>query len=67
MNVVSIISLVFLLSGCRLRIGYSPTINANELCMKGVLYYQFRYGTSVALDKDGKVLTCEIKSGGESR
>jgi len=56
-----LLAAVIALSGCGAfdRFKVSMTGNASNVCMSGVLYYQFTSGTSVALDQDGKVVRCD--------
>lgn len=60
MRYLLLISLLVALSGCGniRRMWSGITGDAMPLCYKGVEYVQFPSGSSVAYDKDGKVLKC---------
>lgn len=60
MKTVFIIAVCLSLSGC----GFFERGNAyltgySESCIKGVLYYQFASGVTVAYNQDGSVRTCK--------
>ena len=58
---VIILCVVLLLCGCGAidRAKSYLSGNASEVCMSGVLYYQFTSGSAVSYNQDGSVRKCK--------
>jgi hypothetical protein len=59
-NILLLTAMVFLLAGCGCASSVKRMVTGepSEVCVNGVLYYQFVDGASPALDEEGKVLNC---------
>jgi hypothetical protein len=59
-KVLVIAAIAIALTGCgRMdRMGASISGKGYEVCMDGVVYYQFTSGSSVAYNTDGTIKTC---------
>ena len=60
MKVLGLVFLLLSLSACGAvdRLLANWTGDASEVCMNGVLYYQFTSGSALAVDQSGKPIKC---------